>query len=1040
MRQFKLANIIVGWVIFAIASITYLLTIEPTTSYWDCGEFIATAFKLEVGHPPGAPLFMILGRVASLFAPDPTLVPAMINSMSALASGFTILFLFWTITHLARKIVLKGDEEPTLWQLVSIIGSGVVGALAFTFSDSFWFSAVEAEVYALSSLFTAIAFWAILKWENEADQPRANRWIIFIAYMMGLSIGVHLLNLLTIPALVFVYYFKKFKISPWGIVGAASLSVVILGGILYGIIPWVVKIAAGFDLFFVNSLGLPFNFGAIFYAILLISLLIWGVYYTHKKGKVIANTIVLAISVIIIGYSSFAMIVIRSSANPPIDEGSPDNVYSLLHYLNREQYGDRPLFKGQFYNAPAINSEERTSYIPINGKYVESYLGSDYTFDPRFTTIFPRMYSSQKEHVQEYISWANITGTPISVDNGEKAQTVYRPTFGENLTFFLRYQVDFMYFRYFMWNFAGRQNDIQSSGEPNNGNWISGINAIDSYRLGPQENLPESMKNSKSRNVYYLLPLLLGFIGLYFQFKKTKNDFGVVMMLFILTGLAIVIYLNQTPLQPRERDYAYTGSFYAFAIWIGLGVLGIAELIGKILKNRAVAVTSSIIICMLAVPTVMAFQNWDDHDRSNRYTAHDFAANYLNSCAPNAILFTNGDNDTFPLWYAQEVEGIRTDVRIVNLSLLGTDWYIGQMKRQLYYTQPGPPDKSSINPEMNQKQLFESKAVPFSLPFEKYVQGTNEMIPVIEKVKGFFDVKDIVGFIASKDEATKVQTRSGEVLDYIPTRNLAIKVDVDKVIKNGTVRPEDRDLVDSILSFTLPEKKDYLNKPEMMVLDMLAHFNWDRPIYFVSPASDVDLGLQQYLQLDGFAYRLVPIRTKPADFMSVGRIDTDTLYNKYMNKFTWGGLGNPKTYIDYNNVRTVQVVRLRKNFSRLADALSAQGKYDSARVVMTRCIEITPNYQIPYEIYTLDNIRSMYLAKDPKSANTITKEFAKIASDNLAYIMTLSPRYKNLYDYQVQLNLHYYTEMSRMAREFGQTELADKLEKEFQSRFSSYMQ
>ena len=1018
MKQFKLANIIVGWGIFVIAALTYLLTIEPTASYWDCGEFIATAFKLEVGHPPGAPLFMILGRVASLFAADVTKVPSMINSMSALASGFTILFLFWSITHLAKKIVVKNGEEPTLWQIVSIIGSGAVGALAYTFSDTFWFSAVEAEVYALSSFFTAIVFWAILKWENEADQPGSNRWIIFIAYMMGLSIGVHLLNLLTIPAIVFVYYFKKFKVTPWGVVGAASVSVAVLGAIMYGIIPWAIKIAAGFDLFFVNTLGLPFNVGAIFYVFLLIGALIWGVYYTHKKGKVIANTILLGVSVIIIGYSSFAMVVIRSSANPPIDENSPDNVFSLLHYLNREQYGDRPLVYGQYYNAPALSSEERKSYIPLNGKYVESYLTTDYTFDDRFTTIFPRMYSPQKEHAQEYVSWAGITGTPITVNNGEKSQTIYKPTFGENLKFFFRYQVDFMYFRYFMWNFSGRQSDVQSSGEPNNGNWITGFNALDSWRLGPQDNLPASMKATKSRNVYYMLPFLLGVAGIGFQLKKNKKDFWVVTMLFVLTGLAIVVYLNQTPMQPRERDYAYAGSFYAYAIWIGLGVLGIAELIGKILKNKAVAVTTSVVACMFAAPVIMANQNWDDHDRSYRYTARDFAKNYLNSCAPNAILFTNGDNDTFPLWYAQEVEGVRTDVRIVNLSLLGTDWYIEQM----------------------QKQLYDSKPVPFTLPFEKYVQGTNEMIPVLEKVNGFFDIKDIVGFVASKDQATKVQTMDGEVMDYIPTRNLAIKVDVNKVISNGTVRPELRSQVDSVLSFTLPEGKRYLNKPEMMVMDMLAHFNWDRPVYFVSPASDVDLGLQQYLQLDGFAYRLVPIRTKANDFLSVGRIDTDTLYNNLMNKFSWGGLDNPKTDIDYNNVRTISVVRIRKNFSRLADALSAQGKYDSAQAVIAKCLAITPNSQVPYDLFTLDNIRSLYLAKAPEKANKLIAEFSKISSDNLVYIMGLPAEFKNSYDYQIQLNLHTFTEMAKMARDYGQKELADKLEKDFQSKFSSYMQ
>lgn len=1018
MKQFKLANIIVGWGIFVIATVTYLLTIEPTASYWDCGEFIATAFKLEVGHPPGAPLFMILGRVASLFAADVTKVPSMINSMSALASGFTILFLFWSITHLARKIVLRNGEEPTLWQIVSIIGSGAVGALAYTFSDTFWFSAVEAEVYALSSFFTAIVFWAILKWENEANQPGSNRWIIFIAYMMGLSIGVHLLNLLTIPAIVFVYYFKKFKVTKWGVVGAASVSVAVLGAIMYGIIPWVIKIAAGFDLFFVNTLGLPLNVGAIFYASLLIGALIWGVYYTHKKGKVIANTIILAISVIVIGYSSFAMVVIRSSANPPIDENSPDNVFSLLHYLNREQYGDRPLVHGQYYNAPALSSEERKSYIPLNGKYVESYLTTDYTFDDRFTTIFPRMFSPQKEHAQEYVSWAGITGTPITVTNGEKSQTIYKPTFGENLKFFIRYQVDFMYFRYFMWNFSGRQNDVQSGGEPYNGNWITGFNALDSWRLGPQDNLPASMQASKSRNVYYLLPFLLGVVGIGFQLKRNKKDFWVVTMLFVLTGLAIVVYLNQTPMQPRERDYAYAGSFYAYAIWIGLGVLGIADLIGKILKNKAVAVTTSVVVCLFAAPVIMANQNWDDHDRSNRYTARDFAKNYLNSCAPNAILFTNGDNDTFPLWYAQEVEGVRTDVRIVNLSLLGTDWYIEQM----------------------QKQLYDSKPVPFTLPFEKYVQGTNEMIPVLEKVTGFFDVKDIIGFIASKDQATKVETMDGEIMDYIPTRNLVIKVDVNKVISNGTVRPDLRNQVDSLLTFTLPEGKRYLNKPEMMVMDMLAHFNWDRPVYFVSPASDVDLGLQQYMQLDGFAYRLVPIRTKANDFLSVGRIDTDTLYNNLMNKFSWGGLGNPTTYIDYNNVRTASVVRIRKNFSRLADALSAQGKYDSAQAVIAKCMSITPNSQVPYDLFTLDNIRSLYLAKAPEKANKLIVEFSKISSDNLVYIMGLPAEFKNSYDYQIQLNLHTFTEMAKMARDYGQKELADKMEKDFQSKFSSYMQ
>jgi len=1019
MRQFKLTNIIVGWIVFAIAAITYLLTIEPTASYWDCGEFIATAFKLEVGHPPGAPLFMIMGRIASLFAPTPDKVPVMINSLTALASGFTILFLFWSITHIAKRLVVKNEEKPTLWQTISIMGSGAVGALAYTYSDTFWFSAVEAEVYGTSSLFTAIVFWAILKWENEADKPRANRWIIFIAYMMGLSIGVHLLNLLTIPALVYVYYFKKYKVTPWGFVGAGAISIATLAIVQYGIIPWLISFAAGFDLFFVNTLGLPFNSGTIFYALLLISLLVWSVYYTHKKGKVIANTIMLVISVIIIGYSSFAMVVIRSIADPPLDENSPDNVFALLHYLNREQYGDRPLVYGQYYNAPALDSKDRTSYIPKDGKYKSAYLGTDYTFDERFCTFFPRMYSPSKDHIQEYESWANIQGNPIEVNYNNKTQSINCPTFGENIKFFLKYQVGFMYFRYFMWNFAGRQNDIQSTGEPYNGNWLSGINLIDDFRLGPQENLPDSMKNPQTRSVYYLLPLLLGLLGIIYQYNKNKKDFWVVLMLFVLTGLAIVIYLNQTPLQPRERDYAYAGSFYAFTIWIGLGVLALTEGIARVIKRPVIAASFATIIGLLAAPTLMAKENWTSHDRSNRYTARDFAYNYLNSCAPNAILFTNGDNDTFPLWYAQEVEGIRTDVRVVNLSLLGTDWYIGQMQKQIYNAEP----------------------VPFTLPFNKYIQGVNEQLPIVDRnIKGFSNVADVVNFIASDDAVTKVQSMDGESFDYLPTRDIALHVDKEKVLKNGTVRPELANQIDSVLTFTIPASKKYINKPEMMLLDLLAHFGWDRPIYFVSPSSDVNVGLQDYLQLDGFAYRLVPIKTKSDQYYNVGRIDVDTLYNKMMKTFHYGGYGNPKTFLDYNNVRTLQVVHLKKNFSRLADALSAEGKYDSARAVMNRCMELTPTSQIPYDLFTLDNIQSLYLAKDIEQANRVVTELCQTSSDNLAYIMALPTKFKSMYETPTQLNLYLITQAMKIAKDNQQTVLSDKLEKNFQTRFARYMQ
>nr|MDA3779596.1 DUF2723 domain-containing protein [Bacteroidales bacterium] len=762
MNKYKSYNKVFGWLAFFIAAIVYTLTLEPTASLWDCGEFIATAFRLEVGHPPGAPLFMILARFFTIFS-VPENAAKMVNFLSALASAFTIMFLFWTITHFAKKIIIKDDNNYSINNIIAILGSGFVGAMAYTFSDTFWFSAVEAEVYATSSLFTAVVFWAILKWENEAGKKYSNRWIVLIAYLVGLSIGVHLLNLLAIPAIVFVYYFKKYKVSKKGIFNALVISVVILASIMYIIIPGVIKVASWFELLFVNGFGLPYNSGVIFYAIFLIAIIVVSLRYTIKHNKVILNTLVLGITVILIGYSSFSMVVIRSLADPPMDQSNPDNVFSLLSYINREQYGDRPLFYGQSYNAPVSSRKQgKAVYKKQDGKYKIVANKTKIKYDSRFTSFFPRMYSSDKKHIKDYKSWVDIKGKTISVyGNNRKTEKRVVPSLANNIAFFVKYQVGYMYLRYFMWNFAGRQNDIQGHGGILKGNWISGIPFVDNARLGSQENLPEHMKNNKARNIYYFLPLLLGLAGLLLQYRKNKKDFVVVMMLFILTGLAIVVYLNQYPHQPRERDYAFAGSFYSFAIWIGLGVLALFELFKKKLPGKSSSITA-VIISLLAVPTIMACENWDDHDRSDLYATRDFGYNYLNTCKKDAIIFTNGDNDTFPLWYAQEVEGIRTDVRVVNLSYLRADWYIDQMARKAY----------------------ESDALPFSLHKYQYQEGSRDIIPIINRINKPLDIKKVMEFVRNDNVKTKIQSpfERGKKINYIPTKKIKIPIARNKIV------------------------------------------------------------------------------------------------------------------------------------------------------------------------------------------------------------------------------------------------------------------
>ncbi len=971
--NYRKLNILVGWLTFAIAAVVYILTIEPTASFWDCGEFIATGYKLEVGHPPGAPFFMLLTRFFTLFAGgNVEYVAMMANIMSALASAFTILFLFWTITHLAKKFVADSDNM-TQGQIFAIIGSGLVGALAYTFSDTFWFSAVEGEVYATSSLFTAFVFWAILKWENVADQKHSDRWIILIAYIIGLSVGVHLLNLLAIPAIVLVYYFKKYEPTTKGVIYSLLISVGILGFIMWGIIPGVVKIAFIFDKMFVNGFGLPFNSGLLFFVLLTAGLLTFGIIYTQKKMKVVLNTILVAFTFILIGYASYGVIIIRSNATPPIDQNNPEDAYSLLGYLNREQYGEHPLLFGQYYNAPLdLNNPYKKSektWTKKDGKYVQSGEKIKYNYNSKFTTIFPRMYSSDKEHNHpaEYKNWGHVKGTKVkAMNNRGEMQTFMKPTFGENLRYFFRYQLGFMYWRYFMWNFSGRQNDIQGHGGPLKGNWLTGINFIDEHilKLGPQENLPSEFANNKGHNTYYLLPFILGIIGLVYHLQKDKKNFWVTMMLFILTGVAIVVYLNQPPQQPRERDYAYAGSFYAFTIWIGLGVFAVYDILKKYISETPSAIVATV-VCLF-IPTLMAAQNWDDHDRSDRYIARDFAYNYLNTCKKNSVIFTNGDNDTFPLWYIQEVEGVRTDVRVICLPYLITNWYIDQMKSEYY----------------------DSKPVPFGLTSKQYSRDDMYQVPVFEdkRLNDYIELKTVMDFVGSDDPRTKLATNRGEQTNYIPTKKFRITIDSTAVMQNKVVKLKDADLIVPKIEWKITS--NYVLKNDLMILDLLAQNRWDRPIYFVSPEGGNGTNLKDFFQMEGFASRFVPIKTE-MNYGAPGRIDTDILYDNLMNKFRWGNMGKDNVYLDHNIKRTIRVVKLRNNFGRLATELAKENKMDSAQAVLKRCMEILPYKKLPVSIFDSKLVEAFFNAGMTTEGKELVAKMAKDAFNDFKYYVKL---------------------------------------------------
>jgi hypothetical protein len=1084
MKQYRLVDNIFGWVAFVIAAFVYCSTIEPTASFWDCPEFITTAYKQEIGHPPGAPFFMLLGNFFTHFASDATQVAKMVNTMSALLSAVCILFLFWTITHLARKLIISDWKEMTTSKLIAIEASGMVGALIYTFSDTFWFSAVEGEVYAFSSAFTAVVFWLILKWEDHADEPHSDRWLVLIAYMTGLSIGVHLLNLLCIPAIVLVYYYKKVPHANLkGSLLALILSFAVVVAVLYGVVPGIITVGGWFELFFVNVLGCPFNTGEIVYIICLVAAVIWGIYETYNatdknvkrqniafilgfgmlgipfygygwsavicgvivmailwfilgykrkqevttgvdettgitKKKIqllpivsarIKNTALLCMLMLMIGYSSYALIVIRSSANPPMDQNSPEDIFTLGSYLSRDQYGDRPLFYGQAYTsqvalqvegdmckpemkegAPVYQRKEKATADEKDSYFIVSHKNK---YQYAQNMFFPRMYDAA--HAQAYEDWmGGVDGTEVPYDRCGENIMVKVPSQVDNIRFFLSYQCNFMYWRYFMWNFAGRQNDIQGNGEPEHGNWITGFSFIDDSLYGDQSKLPDDLKNNKGHNVFYCMPLILGLIGLFWQAwytrkrKVIKNgkeveeilpigiqQFWVVFFLFFMTGLAIVIYLNQTPMQPRERDYAYAGSFYAYAIWCGLGVLAIIDLLKEKAKLSGTAISAIVAVITLLVPIQMASQTWDDHDRSNRYTCRDFGQNYLMSLQEkgNPIIFTNGDNDTFPLWYNQEVEGVGTDARVCNLSYLQTDWYIDQMKRPAY----------------------NSPSVPITWPRLDFCSGTNEYVTVEPGAK-----QQILEFYKQDPEAAKKQFGDEpfelkNVLKYwvrsknpdlhiIPTDTLYVTIDKEAVKKSGMMMASD----------TIPDKmvislagKSALYKGDLMMLEMIAQCNWVRPIYVaLTVGEDNYMNLGDNFVQEGLVNRITPFTTnKPG----AKNFDTEKAYHNIMTRFKFGNLKQKGLYIDETTMRMCYTHR--RLLAQTALQLLSEHKNKKAIDILKKADVEIPDYNVPIDYMSggLDMARGWILAGQKQKAAEYVGKVWKTASQYLSYYLSL---------------------------------------------------
>ncbi|MDR0430562.1 MAG: DUF2723 domain-containing protein [Tannerellaceae bacterium] len=1079
MGKYKLINNVLGWLSFLVAATVYLMTMEPTASFWDCGEFISSAYKLEVGHPPGNPFFMLTANLFTQFASSPDKIAMMVNAMSALFSALTILFLFWSITHLVKKIVIAESKEMTMGQMITIFGSGLVGALVYTFTDTFWFSAVEGEVYAYSSLFTAAVFWLILKWEDVADKPHADKWIVLIAYMMGLSIGVHLLNLLCIPAIVLVYYYKKFpNPNMKGTLIALGISFAIVGVMLYGVVQGLVEVCGWFELLFVNQLGMPYNSGVYIYVVVLLTVLSWAIYETmrdeindlrmkisfilsvviigipfigsgykigitviialcafmflYKKiNTKILNTSLISLMVIFIGYSTYALILIRSTAEPPMDQNSPKDIFTLRTYLSREQYGETPLFYGPTYVSQVKYERQGNVYAPVGkqgaptwtrivkedeeekDRYYISKHTIDYEYVDDLNMLFTRMYSQLPNHIEAYKEWANIKGTPVKFDQHGQTVTVMRPTFAENLRFFFSYQLNFMYWRYFMWNFSGRQNDIQGHGEILNGNWITGIKFIDKILVGPQDDMPDDIAKNKGHNVYYMLPLLLGLIGLFYQAysgQKGIQTFWITFFLFFMTGIAIVLYLNQVPYQPRERDYAYAGSFYAFCIWIGFGVTGLSKLFQKCAKIPPfIAGLMASALCLF-IPIQMAGQNWDDHDRSKRYVVRDYGHNYLESCEPGAIIFTNGDNDTFPLWYAQEVEGIRTDVRVCNTSYLQTDWYIDQMKRQAYDSEP----------------------LPISWNHEDYVMGTRDAAWIIPSTEQAVDLGAALNFVKSNDPRYKKVAGYNQDLDYIPTNKLTFKVDSAAVVGNGALDERYRPHMLKEMMINL-ENKSTLGKQELMILEMLNSNQWKRPMYYaITVSPDQFVNLDGFFQQTGMAYQIVPLNTKEGDL----GINTDRMYDNVMNKFKWGGTNTPGIYIEETTMRQCRSYRMFV-FGRLSTSLINEEKYDKALQILDKCMEVLPLENVPIDYSVLPIAENYYMLGQKEKAEAIYKELIESSMRNLRWFFRLKPSQMRSVISQLEHNLGLINEALRVSGHFN-PEFGNKYKEEFNNFYMAY--
>lgn len=997
--SFKRINNITGWIICIIACSVYIMTMEATGSLWDCGEFASSAYKLQIPHPPGAPLFVLIGRLFMVpFGPDNAATG--INLMSALSSGFTILFLFWSITHFARKLVTKDGSELTSEKIYGIMAAGVVGALAYTFSDSFWYSAVEGEVYALSSFFTAVVFWGILKWEQNVDEEqkegikghftRADRWLILIFYLMGLSIGVHLLNLLTIPAIVMIYYYKRYeKITKWGTFWAFVIGCLITGLVQKAVIQWTIKGAGNFDIFFVNDLGMPFFSGFAFFFIFLAVLLYIGIRIAVKKNWNFLRLGLWSFVFMLLGYSTYFTTLIRSNADPSVDMFNVDNPVNLVGYLSREQYGDWPILYGQDFTAKPVDTKITETYVKSNGKYEKNGRKIDYVYAPEDMHLFPRMWdqSNDQGHADYYAGWMGI---------GKDQQGAWErsPTVGENIRFAMAYQVGWMYFRYFMWNFAGKQNDIQgvNMGNVRDGNWKTGISFYDNLRLGNQDMLPDTLKHNKANNKLFALPLILGILGLVYQVMRDKRDGLVVGLLFFFTGLAIVFYLNQAGNQPRERDYAFVGSFYAFAIWIGLGVLYVKELFGKFIKNGMSATMAAGAVCLLAVPVLMASQEWDDHDRSNKTLARDLAKDYLESCEKNAILISFGDNDTYPLWYAQEVQGIRRDVRVINSSLLGTDWYINQLRYKLNDSDPIDPIWSPSQIEGASRDILYSLESLYGNN-QQYINRYKTRAGITGDPATPMDLYTMMKDYAGSDDPNKQeQGTDGSPIFLFPSRNVTIPVDVNLVRQNGTVNPEDS--VVSQVQFQI--SKSVLFKNDAAILNIIAANKWKRPIYFTSQDGG-GLGFQKYIRQDGLSYRLVPV------FES--EVNDKRVYDVMMTKFASGNADKPGVYFDEENRRHLNTIRMA--YASAALDLAVKNKKEEARKMLNKVDKMMLEENFPYGMASRNQqhnyishllVQAAYAAEDTVLAAKITRSLKKDLEQQLRYYESLDEQKAEAFD------------------------------------------